>query len=171
MGSSTTLAPIYAQYNVDAVFNGHDHAYERTYPIVPNTTNPTSDPTVVAAFDAAAIEAAVNDPGIVRHRGKIVSTVGNASAFLAVQREHGSFSNYLWAFVDGKPRAGRYAASAEVPATTALSEEVSRDLRKRGFRFVGSTIVQSFLQACGVRNDHRRTCFRAAEIAKLGRTT
>ena len=129
------------------------------------------DPTVVAAFDAAAIEAAVNDPGIVRHRGKIVSTVGNASAFLAVQREHGSFSNYLWAFVDGKPRAGRYAASAEVPATSALSEEVSRDLRKRGFRFVGSTIVQSFLQACGVRNDHRRTCFRAAEIAKLGRTT
>jgi DNA-3-methyladenine glycosylase I len=129
------------------------------------------DPKAVAAFDAADIEAAVNDPGIVRHRGKIVSTVGNASAFLAVQHEYGSFADYLWAFVDGKARAGRYAAGAELPATTALSDEVSRDLRKRGFRFVGSTIVQSFLQACGVLNDHRLTCFRAAEIAKLDRTT
>jgi DNA-3-methyladenine glycosylase I len=122
------------------------------------------EPAAVASFDAAAIEAAVADAGIVRHRGKIASAVANARAFLEVQRSCGTFDAYLWAFVGGRPRDGKFAAGAEVPATTALSDEVSRDLRKRGFSFVGSTIVQSFLQACGVLNDHRTTCFRRAEI-------
>ena len=119
------------------------------------------DPGGVARFDDAAIEAAVLDPGIVRHRGKIVSTVENASAFLNVAREYGSFDAYLWGFVDGRPCVSRYSMDDDVPTTTDLSDSVSRDLKKRGFKFVGSTIVQSFLQATGVRDDHRVTCFRA----------
>ncbi len=121
------------------------------------------DPRVVAEFDAAAIEAAVNDPGIVRHRGKILSTVGNAAAFLEVARECGSFDAYLWNFVEGRPRITRHRPGDDVPTTSDLSDLVSRDLRARGFKFVGSTIVQSYLQACGVRDDHYATCFRAVE--------
>ena len=119
------------------------------------------DPAVVARFDEAAIEAAIGDPRIVRHRAKIRSAVNNAGAFLDVANAYGSFDAYLWAFVDGEPRVSRYAMDAELPPTTALSDDVSRDLRERGFTFVGSTIVQAFLQACGVRDDHRATCFRA----------
>ena len=119
------------------------------------------DPVAVARFDETAIERACADPAIVRHRGKIVSTVSNAAAFLRIGCEFGSFDAYLWAFVDGRPRRSRYARDADVPTTTELSDTISRDLRKRGFTFVGSTIVQSFLQACGVLDDHRATCFRA----------
>ena len=119
------------------------------------------DPVAVARFDDAAIDGACTDPAIVRHRGKIVSTVGNAAALLRVAREQGSFDAYLWAFVDGRPRITRHADDDDVPTTTQLSDTISRDLRKRGFTFVGSTIVQSFLQACGVLDDHRATCFRA----------
>jgi DNA-3-methyladenine glycosylase I len=120
------------------------------------------DPKKVAALDEAAIEAAVADPAIVRHRGKIRSTVSNAAALVEVAREFGSFSDYLWAFVDGKPEFGAYGPADDAPTTTPLSDRVSKDLRKRGFTFVGSTIVQSFLQACGIRNDHRTDCFRYA---------
>jgi len=120
------------------------------------------DPAVVAGFDAGAIDAAVADAGIVRHRGKILSTVSNALAVLELQRTHGSFDAYLWNFVDGQPRVSHYGMDDDVPATTDLSNLVSRELRKRGFRFVGSTIAQSFLQACGILNDHRTNCFRAA---------
>lgn len=127
------------------------------------------EPAAVAAFDAAAIEAAAGDPGIVRHRGKIASTVANAKAFLEVQRAFGSFDAYLWAFVGGRARDSALGDEDEVPAKTPLSDEVSRDLRERGFSFVGSTIVQSFLQACGVLNDHRTTCFRYAEIIEARR--
>jgi DNA-3-methyladenine glycosylase I len=119
------------------------------------------DPARVAALDDAAIEAAVNDPGIVRHRGKIRSTVANARAFIDVQREHGSFAAYLWAFVDGAPLISRYHLDDEPPTTTELSDRVSSDLRQRGFTFVGTTIVQSFLQAAGILNDHRVECYRA----------
>jgi DNA-3-methyladenine glycosylase I len=119
------------------------------------------DPARVARMSDAEIEAALLDPGIVRHRGKIRSTVANATAFLGLQREHGSFDAWLWAHVDGTPAISRYAPAEEAPTTTDLSDRISRDLRKRGFTFVGSTIVQSFLQACGVRDDHRSTCFRA----------
>ncbi len=127
------------------------------------------DPAAVAKFDESAIEAACIDPGIVRHRGKIRSTVSNAAAFLAIQREYGSFDAYVWAFVDGRPRISRAADGEDVPTTTDLSDKISGDLRKRGFAFVGSTIVQSFLQACGVLDDHRATCFRAvARDSQLG---
>ena len=117
------------------------------------------DPRKVARFDARRRAALRRDPGIVRNRLKIESTVTNARAFLAVQREFGSFDRYLWAWVGGKPllnRPGRLG----VPARTALSDRLSRDLLERGFRFVGSTIVYAYLQAVGVVNDHARDCFR-----------
>jgi DNA-3-methyladenine glycosylase I len=120
------------------------------------------DPAIVARFGEADIEAAVRDPAIVRHRGKIRSTVTNAAAVLAVQREFGSFAAFLWAYVDGRPRVSRYGPDDVAPTTTELSDRISRDLRTRGFTFVGSTIVQSFLQAGGILDDHRSTCFRAA---------
>jgi DNA-3-methyladenine glycosylase I len=119
------------------------------------------DPAAVAAFDAARVAALALDPGIVRHRGKIAATVSNAAAFLAVQREFGSFDAYLWAFTGGKPIVSRRPAAEELPARTELSDRVSADLRKRGFAFVGSTITYAFLQATGVVDDHRVTCFRA----------
>jgi len=116
------------------------------------------DPRRVARFDARRRAALLRDAGIVRNRLKIDSTVTNARAFLAVQREFGSFDRYLWGFVSGVPVVNRPRAGA-VPARTSLSDLVSRDLRKRGFRFVGTTIVYAFLQAVGVVNDHARGCF------------
>ena len=117
------------------------------------------DPRKVARFDARRRAALRHDPGIVRNRLKIEAAVCNAVAFLAVQREFGSFDRYLWAFVGGRPvlRRGR----ARVPARTALSDTVSKDLKRRGFRFVGSTIVYAYLQAVGVVNDHAPDCFLA----------
>src|SRR5580693_1626828 len=117
------------------------------------------DPHRVARFDARRRAALRRDAGIVRNRLKIESTVTNAQAFLAVQREFGSFDRYLWSFVGGKPIVNRPRSGA-VPARTPLSDQVSRDLVKRGFRFVGTTIVYAFLQAVGVVNDHARDCFR-----------
>jgi DNA-3-methyladenine glycosylase I len=117
------------------------------------------DPRKVARFDARRRAALRRDPGIVRNRLKIDSTVSNASAFLAVQREFGSFDRYLWSFVGGKPLVNR-PRSGRLPARTALSDRVSGELRERGFRFVGSTIMYAFLQAVGVVNDHARDCFR-----------
>jgi len=124
------------------------------------------DPAIVARFGEDDIAAAVADPAIVRHRGKIRSTVSNAAKFLDVQREFGSFDAFLWAYVAGRPQISRAAPDANVPTTSDLSDRISRDLRARGFTFVGSTIVQSFLQACGVRDDHRATCFRAQPAAR-----
>jgi DNA-3-methyladenine glycosylase I len=120
------------------------------------------DPAAVARFDEKDIAAAVLDPGIVRHRGKIRSAVSNAAAFLAVQNSAGSFDAFLWAYVDRTPIVTRYAPDDMMPTTTGLSDHISRELKMRGFSFVGSTIVQSYLQACGIRNDHRSTCFRAS---------
>ncbi len=123
------------------------------------------DPAAVARFGPARIDALVVDPSIVRHRGKIAATVSNAAAFVRVQREYGSFDAYLWRFVDGAPVVTRRAPDQELPARTELSDRVSADLKARGFRFVGSTIVYAFLQATGVVDDHRTTCFRAAPRA------
>jgi DNA-3-methyladenine glycosylase I len=122
------------------------------------------DPAKVARFDARKRERLMADAGIVRNRLKIESTVGNASAFLAIQKEHGSFDAYVWRFVGGRPIARRPGSLAEVPARTEDSDAMSRDLKKRGFRFVGSTICYAFMQATGMVNDHLRTCFRWAEI-------
>lgn len=117
------------------------------------------DPAKVARFDARRRAALLRDSGIVRNRLKIESSVGNARAFLAVQREFGSFDRYLWDFVGGQPVIARRSAGEGAPARTELSDRISRDLKKRGFRFVGTTIIYAFLQAVGVVNDHGRTCF------------
>ena len=117
------------------------------------------DPKKVARFDSQRRAALMQDAGIVRNRLKIESTVTNARAFLAVQREFGSFDRYLWSWVGGKPLLNRPGRRG-VPARTALSDRLSRDLLERGFRFVGSTIVYAYLQAVGVVNDHARDCFR-----------
>jgi len=120
------------------------------------------DPALVARYDAARIEELVVNPAIVRHRGKIGSAVANAAAFLEVQRAFGSFDSYLWAFVDGTPVVTRRSGDDDPPARTELSDRISADLRKRSFTFVGSTIVYAYLQAAGVVDDHRATCFRAS---------
>ncbi|HEV2286650.1 MAG TPA: DNA-3-methyladenine glycosylase I [Steroidobacteraceae bacterium] len=117
------------------------------------------DPRRVARFDARRRATLLRDPGIVRNRLKIAATVGNARAFLAVQREFGSFDRYLWAFVGGRPVVSR-RKGGRLPARSALSDRVSKDLARRGFRFVGTTIVYAYLQAVGVVDDHARGCFR-----------
>jgi DNA-3-methyladenine glycosylase I len=119
------------------------------------------DPAVVATFTAADEARLRDDPGIVRNAAKIGWSVRNARAFLAVQRAEGSFDAYLWGFVDGKPIVNGRGQGEELPATTALSDRISVDLKKRGFGFVGSTIVYAYLQATGVVNDHSADCFRA----------
>jgi len=119
------------------------------------------DPAAVARLDTARVDALVANRQIVRHRGKIASTISNAAAFLRVQAEFGSFAVYLWAFVGGIPVVTRRAADQELPGSTPLSDAISKDLGKRGFRFAGPTIVYAFLQATGVVDDHRATCFRA----------
>lgn len=118
------------------------------------------DPKKVARFRAADVRRLMNDAGIVRNRLKIASSISNAKAFLAVQREFGSFSRYLWAFVGGKPVVNRPRSPKDVPASTPLSDAISKDLKRRGFRFVGSTIVYAYLQAVGVVDDHAQDCFR-----------
>jgi DNA-3-methyladenine glycosylase I len=124
------------------------------------------DPKKVARFDARARAALLKDPGIVRNRLKIDSAVTNAQAFLQVQQEAGSFDAYLWKFVAGRPVLNERLAGAHPPARTELSDRISKDLKKRGFRFVGSTIVYAFLQAVGVVNDHSPECFLAGDRRK-----
>ena len=119
------------------------------------------EPKKVARFNSARKAALLLNPGIVRNRLKIESTVSNALAFLEVQREFGSFDCYLWSFVDGRPLLNRPRALQALPARTELSDRISKDLVKRGFRFVGSTITYAYLQAVGVVNDHARNCFLA----------
>jgi DNA-3-methyladenine glycosylase I len=118
------------------------------------------DPAVVARFRPARLERLLANPGIVRNRLKIRSTVGNATAFLAVQREFGSFDAYLWRFVGGQPRINARRTLKQLPPRTPESDALSRDLLKRGFKFVGSTICYAFMQAVGMVNDHTIDCFR-----------
>src|SRR5689334_10226597 len=120
------------------------------------------DPVKLARWSDARIEKALADPGIVRNRLKVVSVRTNAKAFIAVQKEWGSFDAYLWRWVDGKPVVNRPKSLKDVPAKTELSDRISKDLLKRGFKFVGSTIVYAYLQAMGVVDDHVQDCFRAA---------
>ncbi|WP_419181042.1 DNA-3-methyladenine glycosylase I [Gallaecimonas kandeliae] len=114
----------------------------------------------VAAFTEADQQRLLADPGIVRNRLKVAASIGNAQAFIRVQQEFGSFASYLWGFVDGQPIINRFASSAEVPAVTPLAERISKDLKKRGFRFVGPTIIYAFMQAVGLVNDHLLSCHR-----------
>jgi len=118
------------------------------------------DPAAVARFTDRSVARLLADPRIVRNRLKILSSLSNARCFLAVQKEFGSFDRYLWGFVDGKPVVHRWTRLSQIPASTPLSDRVSNDLRKRGFRFVGTTIVYAHLQAVGVVNDHLVSCFR-----------
>lgn len=126
------------------------------------------DPAAVAAFDTAKTAELLANPGIVRNRLKVESTLSNARAFLAIQEAFGSFDAYLWRFVDGKPLQNAWAGPQEVPASTALSDALSRDLKRRGFRFVGSTICYAFMQAVGMVNDHTSDCFRWRELGGGG---
>jgi len=121
-------------------------------------------PERVAAFDAAKLAALATDSRIVRNRAKIAASVANAKAFLGIQATFGSFDAYLWRFVDGRPVVGAWTDIGQVPAQTPLSQTVSRDLKARGFGFVGPTICQAFLQAAGLVNDHLTQCFRYREL-------
>ena len=118
------------------------------------------DPARVARFSPSRIERLLTNPGIVRNRLKIASTVGNAKAVLRVQREFGSLDAYIWGFVGGKPLVNKRRTSRDIPARTPESDALSRDLSKRGFKFVGSTICYAFMQAVGLVNDHTVDCFR-----------
>jgi len=128
------------------------------------------DPREVAKFDARRKRRLLADAGIVRNRLKIDSAIGNARAFLKVQEEFGSFAEYQWSFVGGKPVVGRRTTLRDIPPRTPLSDALSKDLLRRGFRFVGSTIVYAHLQATGVVNDHLLGCFRHGQIARSRRT-
>lgn len=125
------------------------------------------DPARVARFTKKRIERLLQDPSIVRNRLKVESAVSNAKAFLDVQEEFGSFSDYIWGFVEGKPLQNRFKRDRDIPATSAESDALSKDLKKRGFKFVGSTIVYAHMQATGLVNDHVTGCFRHRACAKL----
>lgn len=118
----------------------------------------------IARYDARKVRTLLADPGIIRNRLKIAAAVSNAQAFLKVQEEFGSFDAYIWRFVNGKPVRNKFAAAAKLPAKTKQSDAMSKDLKKRGFRFVGSTICYAFMQATGLVNDHATTCFRYAQL-------
>ncbi len=124
------------------------------------------DPAAVARFRAVRIERLLQNPGIVRNRLKLECAVGNAKAFLALQKEFGSFDAYLWRFVDGVPLVNRWRKPEQVPARSAQSDALSRDLIQRGFKFVGSTICYAFMQAVGMVNDHTVDCFRHHTVTK-----
>jgi DNA-3-methyladenine glycosylase I len=125
------------------------------------------DPAKVARYDEAKIADLLNNAGIVRNKLKVHSTVNNAQKFLAVQAEFGSFDAYLWDFVDGRPIQNAWRALDEIPAETDLSKKLSKDLKGRGFKFVGATICYAMMQACGLVNDHTVECFRHDEVARL----
>ena len=126
------------------------------------------DPQVVARYDQAKIDQLLQDPGIIRNRQKVRSAVGNAQALLKVREEFGSFDRYLWGFVDHKPIQNAWKTLSEIPASTPLSERIGKDLKDRGFSFVGPTIVYAYMQAVGMVNDHIVDCFRYEQIKKLG---
>jgi DNA-3-methyladenine glycosylase I len=129
------------------------------------------DPAKVARFDDRRMDRLLQDPGIVRNRLKIESAVANARATAAVQDEMGSLDAYVWGFVGGRPKQNRWTSLGDIPAETQESRSMSKDLGRRGFRFVGPTICYAFMQACGLVNDHVISCFRYREVEKLGRAS
>ena len=122
------------------------------------------DPLVVSQYDQAKVEELLQNPGIVRNRRKVESTVTNAQAFLSIQAESGSFDRYIWGFVGGKTIHNAWESLSEIPANTPQSDAMSKDLKRRGFKFVGTTICYAFMQAVGMVNDHEVTCFRYLEL-------
>jgi DNA-3-methyladenine glycosylase I len=127
------------------------------------------DPRKIARYDARRIERLLGDPGIVRNRAKVEGTVRSAKAFLEVVREQGSFDRHLWGFIGGKPVQNRWKTLEQIPAETAESRAMSKDLRQRGFGFVGPTICYAFMQAAGLVNDHLTSCFRHGEVQRARR--
>jgi DNA-3-methyladenine glycosylase I len=127
------------------------------------------DPEKVARYGARDVKRLLGDEGIVRNRMKIESAIKNARAFLEVQEEHGSFASYQWRFVEGKPIVNRYRSMKEIPPRSTVSDALSKDLKSRGFSFVGSTIIYAHMQAVGMVNDHVVDCFRHAPLAKRRR--
>lgn len=125
------------------------------------------DPVVIAGWDETEVARLLADPGIVRHRGKIEATIGNARAWSEIEARAG-FDAFLWNYVDGRPLQNNFTSMAEVPAATPLSTQISKDLKKAGFRFCGPTIVYAFMQAVGMVNDHMVTCPCHAKVAALG---
>jgi DNA-3-methyladenine glycosylase I len=123
------------------------------------------DPERIARYNAKKVRSLLSDPGIIRNRLKIAATIGNARLFLKVQQEFGTFDAYIWRFVDGRPKHNAWKTHGKVPARTAESNALSKDLQKRGFRFVGSTICYALMQATGMVNDHVVECFRYSQIA------
>jgi DNA-3-methyladenine glycosylase I len=122
------------------------------------------NPQRIARYDQHKVDSLMSDPGIIRNRLKIHSAIGNAKAFLKIQKEFRSFDNYIWQFVDGKPRINSIRSLKQLPARTAQSDAMSKDLKKRGFKFVGSTICYAYMQAVGMVNDHVVTCFRYSAL-------
>lgn len=123
----------------------------------------------VARFTSSRIEKILGDPAVIRNRAKVTAAVTNARAFLEIQEEFDGFCNYIWQFVGGRPKQNRFRKHSELPATSPESDALSKDLKKRGFKFVGSTIVYAHMQATGMVNDHIVTCFRHRECAALAR--
>ena len=126
------------------------------------------DPSKVGGYDQERVRELLNNPGIIRNRLKIHAAVQNAQAFLNIAEEFGSFDRYLWQFVEGRPLQNRWGRGQDIPARTGESDALSKDLKKRGFNFVGPTICYAFMQAVGMVNDHLTTCFRHAEINRAG---
>ena len=126
------------------------------------------DPAKVARFNAAKVEQMLQDPGLIRNRRKISAAVENARHFLAVQDEFGSFSAYIWRFVDGEPIVNEFRTLADLPATSRESDALSKDLKSRGFKFIGSTVIYAHMQATGMVNDHVLDCFRRSQILDAG---
>ena len=122
------------------------------------------DPAKVARFNTRSVARLMSDAGIVRNRLKVESTISNARAVLEIQQQFGTFDTYIWSFVDGSPKVNKFKRLSDLPASTAISERMSKDLKKRGFRFVGPTICYAFMQAAGLVNDHETTCFRYREL-------
>ena len=126
------------------------------------------DPQIVARYDDRKRAELLSDPAIVRNRAKVAASIGNAQTFLEVQDRFGSFSDYIWRFTDGRPVQNRWQTLAEIPAKTPFAETISKDLKQRGFKFVGPTIVYAHMQATGMVNDHLVSCFRHPEVEALG---
>jgi DNA-3-methyladenine glycosylase I len=126
------------------------------------------NPEVMARYDASKVARLMNDTGIVRNRAKIEASITNARAFLEIEEKQ-SFSDYLWNFVDGRPVQNRFRSRERLPAATPLAEKIAKDLKARGFRFCGPTIVYAFMQATGMVNDHMTRCYRHDAVAKLAR--
>jgi DNA-3-methyladenine glycosylase I len=121
----------------------------------------------VALYDKAKISQLLNDEGIIRNRLKIYAAVSNARAFLEIRKEYGTFSKYIWSFTSGKPIINKFKTMMDIPANTGLSDKISKELKKKGFKFVGSTVIYAHMQATGMVNDHVKDCFRYNEINDL----